>query len=38
MPQFGAGAAAGVDGIENAPQALKDALNMAQKAPVAQVN
>jgi hypothetical protein len=38
MTQFGAGAAAGVDGIENAPQALKDALNMAQKAPVAQVN
>lgn len=38
MPQFGGGASAGVEGIENAPQALRDALNMAQKAPVAQVN
>jgi hypothetical protein len=38
MPQFGGGASAGVEGIENAPQALRDALNMAQKTPVAQVN
>ena len=38
MPSFGQGADAGVAGIENAPQALRDALNMAQKAPVVQVN
>ena len=36
MPQFGQAVGQGNPELENAPQALKDALNMAQKAPVAQ--